>query len=128
MHGWVKWTTEAGKGLFVRNDVVFALLSGVLAHVQGNQLAPVQLSGWTFFQGLDSLGGDVHWSWQHANNPVKLAEEASSIDGVIAFNTNGYVKTALRPRAHWTKVEVWADKPCSGIYVHNSVLWKLLLV
>ncbi len=35
MHGWVKWTTEAGKGLFVRNDVLMALLSGVLAHVQG---------------------------------------------------------------------------------------------
>ena len=35
MHGWVKWTTEAGKGLFVRNDVLRALLSGVLAHVQG---------------------------------------------------------------------------------------------
>ena len=35
MHGWVKWTTEAGKGLFVRNDVVLALISGVLAHMQG---------------------------------------------------------------------------------------------
>ncbi len=81
MHGWVKWTTEAGKGLFVRNDVVMALLSGVLAHVQGNQLSPVQLSGWTFFQGLDSLGGDVHWSWQSANNPAKLAEDASTIQG-----------------------------------------------
>ncbi|GAX82716.1 hypothetical protein CEUSTIGMA_g10142.t1 [Chlamydomonas eustigma] len=127
MHGWVKWTTEAGKGLFVRNDVVMALISGVLAHVQGNQLAPIQLSGWTFFQGLDSLGGDVHWSWQHANNPAKLAEEACGIHGVIAFNTNGYIKTALRPRSTWTKVELWADKPSSGIYVHNSVLWKLLL-
>lgn len=127
MHGWVKWTTEAGKGLFVRNDVVMALLSGVLAHVQGNQLAPVQLAGWTFFHGLDSLGGDVHWCWQHANNPTKLAEEACQIDGVIAFNTNGYVKTALRPRAYWTKVDVWQDKPGAGLYVHNSVLWKLLI-
>lgn len=35
LHGWVHWTTEAGKGLFVRNDVVLALVSGVLAHVQG---------------------------------------------------------------------------------------------
>lgn len=35
MHGWVKWTAEAGKGLFVRNDVLYALMQGVLAHVQG---------------------------------------------------------------------------------------------
>lgn len=68
-------------------------------------------------------------SWQNANNPAKLAEDACSIGGgqVIAFNTNGYIKTALRQRSHWTKVEAWADKPCNGIYVHNSVLWKLLL-
>ncbi|GFH06296.1 sulfotransferase, partial [Haematococcus lacustris] len=25
MHGWVKWTAETGKGLFVRNDVLLAL-------------------------------------------------------------------------------------------------------
>jgi len=127
MHGWVKWTTEAGKGLFVRNDVLMALMNGVLAHVQGNQLTPVQLAGWTFFQGVDSLGGDVHWAWQHANDPTKLADEACMIDGVIAFNTNGYIKTALRPKRQWVTVEVWADKPSSGTYVHNSVLWKLLL-
>ncbi|KAG1667950.1 hypothetical protein FOA52_008322 [Chlamydomonas sp. UWO 241] len=127
MHGWVKWTTEAGKGLFVRNDVLMALLSGVLAHVQGNQLAPVQLAGWTFFQGLDSLGGDVHWSWGSANDPHAIADEACAIDGVIAFNTNGYIKTALRPRSQWLKVDVWTDKPSSGMYVHNSVLWKLVL-
>lgn len=35
MHGWVKWTAEAGKGLFVRNDVLLALMQGVLAHMQG---------------------------------------------------------------------------------------------
>lgn len=35
MHAWVKWTAEAGKGLFVRNDVLLALVQGVLAHVQG---------------------------------------------------------------------------------------------
>ncbi|KAG1659118.1 hypothetical protein FOA52_015911 [Chlamydomonas sp. UWO 241] len=127
MHGWVKWTTEAGKGLFVRNDVLLALLAGVMAHVQGNQLAPVQLAGWTFIQGLDSLGGDVEWCWQNANEPAKLAEEACTIDGVIGFNTNGYIKTALRPRCQWVKVDVWTDKPSSGIYVHNSVLWKLLV-
>ncbi len=46
---------------------------------------------------------------------------------MIAFNTNGYIKTALRPKSQWIKVDVWADKPSSGIYVHNSVLWKLLL-
>lgn len=76
----------------------------ILLSCAGNQLAPVQLAGWTFIQGLDSLGGDVHWAWPDANNPVRLAEEACQIDGVIAFNTNGYIKTALRPRAHWTKV------------------------
>lgn len=47
--------------------------------------------------------------------------------GVVAFNTNGYLKAQLRPRREWVKVEAWQDKPCSGLYVHNSVLWKLLV-
>eukprot|EP00798_Chlamydomonas_sp_ICE-L_P031362 gene31362-6523_t len=127
MHGWVKWTTETGKGLFVRNDVLMRLLGGVLAHVQGAQSAPVQLAGWTFFQGMDSLGGDVHWSWQNQNDVTKLAQESASMEGVIAFTTSGYLKTALRPRNEWLRVDVWIDKPSQGIYINNAVLWKLLL-
>lgn len=45
----------------------------------GNHTAPVQLVGWTFFQGLDSLGGDVAWSWQHANDPGKLVSDGSLV-------------------------------------------------
>ena len=41
----------------------------------------MQLAGWTFFQGLDSLGGDVHWSWQSQNDAVKLAQESAMIEG-----------------------------------------------
>ncbi|KAL6763403.1 hypothetical protein V8C86DRAFT_2493984 [Haematococcus lacustris] len=127
MHGWVKWTAETGKGLFVRNDVLLALVQGVLAHVQGSQAAPVQLAGWTFFHGLDSLGGDVAWAWQHAGSPVRLAVVAGEMPGVIAFNTDGYLKSVLAPRRAWARVELWRDKPGSGLYVHNSILWKLLV-
>eukprot|EP00798_Chlamydomonas_sp_ICE-L_P012212 gene12212-15343_t len=137
MHGWVKWTTEAGKGLFVRNDVLTGLLGGVLAHVQGSHSAPVQLAGWTFFQGMDSLGGDVHWAWQNQNDVVKLAQDCAGIEGVIAFTTSGYLKTALRPRNEWLRVEgntqgfgeepTWVDRPMLGIYVNKAKLCKLLL-
>jgi hypothetical protein len=44
MHAWVKWTAEAGKGLFVRNDVLLALVQGVLAHVQGEEFVVLQSS------------------------------------------------------------------------------------
>lgn len=47
--------------------------------------------------------------------------------GVIAFNTDGYLKTALHPRREWVPVDAWKDKPGSGLYVHNSILWKLLV-
>jgi hypothetical protein len=47
--------------------------------------------------------------------------------GVIAFNTYGNIKAALRPKSLWPKVELWADKPCSGTYVHNKVLIQVLL-
>ncbi len=49
----------------------------------------MQLAGWTFFQGMDSLGGDVQWSWQNANNPVKLADEACLIDGEQEWGGRG---------------------------------------
>lgn len=47
----------------------------------GSQSAPVQLAGWTFFHGLDSLGGDVAWAWQHTGTPPQLARVASEMPG-----------------------------------------------
>lgn len=47
----------------------------------GSQSAPVQLAGWTFCQGLDCVGGDVAWAWQHAGCPMRLAMVATELDG-----------------------------------------------
>lgn len=84
--------------------------------------SPLLVPGWTFFQGLDSPSGDRHRCTSR-DDVVAIAAEAEGIPGVVAFNTNGYIKKKLTPQNSWSR---WTNNPCRGMYVRTFVLSALL--
>jgi hypothetical protein len=76
-----------------------------------------QYVGWTFFPNLDSDGGDL---FQSSIRGDQLAEYAMCWPTVIAFNTNGWLKTSLKPKSSWSAFG--GSSPTQGLYVRNDSL------
>jgi len=86
---------------------------------------PYDVPGFVFFQGYDSGGFDIR---QGGRNVPELARVCADCAVAIAFNTDGFVKSRLRPRWRWERSP---DKAANeGLYVKRSVvarpLWSVL--
>ena len=71
-------------------------LSGALVNPR-----PHAVPGFVFIQGLDSPGHDVR---NGGRDIPRLARDALAHDDVIAFNTDGFMKTRLRTAAEWARM------------------------
>ena len=74
-------------------------------------------SGFRFFAGLDSPGFDVGGA--PTSDIVWHLLAAARADGAVAgFNSNGFLKSRVRPRAEWTK---WTSDSQLGLYVRAEI-------
>jgi hypothetical protein len=73
---------------------------------------------YTFFQGLDSSGGDLSFS-NTPNDISALQTTCNSTPGCVGFNTNGYLKGQLKSKAEWVQ---WTTDAAKGMYVLDSEL------
>lgn len=78
---------------------------------------PYSRNGFRFFPGVDSPGFDL---FNGGRNMPALAAECLKDPRVVAFNTGGFVKFALRPRWRWSWSSVVAG-PGEGLYVRNEL-------
>jgi len=108
------------------------LASWVVVSWSAGQVWPPPLLGWTFFAGYDSpdfnCEGVEAASSQMAGSPpqqtlenlLSKAEGAGGRGGCIAFNTQGYLKSKLRPQWAWRRVD-----PRHGLWVRDSHVERL---
>jgi hypothetical protein len=68
---------------------------------------------WIFVQGLDSGGGDIG-NFGGGRPSDEMIAQADSLDGCIAFNTNGWFKNVLLPRDQWSR---FSDNPNEGMWI-----------
>jgi hypothetical protein len=73
---------------------------------------PEGVEGYEFFRGWDSPGNDIA---NGGRDIRRTAIACSQIDGAVAFNTDGFVKKALLPRAQWQPMGNGAAN--EGLYV-----------
>jgi len=79
-------------------------------------------SGWVFFPCFDSGGSDMNSRGDLANNIDALMAEADKLgSSCIAFNTNGYLKSAVLAQNQWTK---FTDDNTKGLYVRQDYAEK----
>lgn len=72
---------------------------------------PHDVEGFRFFPGLDSNGHDIG----NVGRDVPLAaRRCRAMPEAVAFNTDGFVKRALRPRSAWL---TYGDPTEQGLYV-----------
>ena len=75
---------------------------------------------WIFYPMVDSSGGDyvkpdTDRPYQHQNKNLDMLKKyAEANPDIIAFNSNGWMKTQLRPESEWRK---WTTNPKLGLYV-----------
>lgn len=55
----------------------------------GSMVVPAGDCGWTFFEGVDSPGGDLLRIYANGSNLQEIQEAANKVAGCIAFNTGG---------------------------------------
>ena len=85
-------------------------LAGVLENPN-----PHEVEGYRFYPRQDSFGNDL---FNAGRNIAEVAELCSQHDEAVAFNTHGFVKSALRPRKHWDALDgVGANE---GLYVKEG--------
>jgi hypothetical protein len=87
--------------------------------------APHEVAGFAFFEGCDSAGFDIR---QEGRNIEALARTCREWEEAVGFNTDGCIKSRIRPRWKWRRMR---DKPATeGLYVKRSVLaspwWSVL--
>ena len=73
-------------------------------------------ASYTFHPGMDSGGHDIHNKGNLANNVAGLKAHCTSLPNCKAFNTNGWIKHTVRPKAQWYK---WTSDPKKGMYTRN---------
>jgi hypothetical protein len=80
---------------------------------------PHGVAGFVFFQGVDSAGFDIR---QETRNIGTLAHACARRDDAVAFNTDGYIKSRVRPKWRWRRS---GDRQANeGLYVKETVLAK----
>lgn len=76
------------------------------------------IPGWVFHQNLDSFGGDLYPHPVGHGVLEAVAAMASAHDRIVAFNSDGWVKEVVKPRAEWIR---WKPgHPGAGMYVRES--------
>jgi hypothetical protein len=73
---------------------------------------PEGVEGYEFFRGWDSPGNDIA---NPGRDIRRTAIACNQMDGAVAFNTDGFVKGALLPRAEWQPMGNGAVN--EGLYV-----------
>jgi hypothetical protein len=86
---------------------------------------PHDVPGFQFFPRLDSVGYDLR---NAGRNVPELARICAACKAGVAFNTDGFIKTRIRPKRRW---EQWSHgRENEGLYVKCSVLsrpmWRTL--
>ncbi|GBG61862.1 hypothetical protein CBR_g23815 [Chara braunii] len=86
----------------------------------------VTIPGWVFIRHFDSPGNDIQQVVVLKGNPEALANLASTQgrrqEKCVAFNTDGWMKSALVPREKWRRV--YADSK-QGLWVRSDALEAL---
>jgi predicted component of type VI protein secretion system len=68
---------------------------------------------YTFHQGMDYIGQDIHLRNDLANNIQGLKAHCNELPNCIAFNTNGWMKHKIVPTSDWYK---WTSDSSKGLY------------
>ncbi len=68
---------------------------------------------YAFTQGMDSGGNDIRRSG-NADNIAELKKECDADPNCKGFNTNGFLKSVVKPVGEWYK---WTDESNKGFYV-----------
>jgi hypothetical protein len=105
--------TEVTNAVTLAVGCGFALCAGVPV---GKRCA--QFPGYEFEPNRDSDRGDMEGS-PFDLDMESVAKKCSAQPTCKAFNTGGYLKDELKPKAEW-KVGQQSDDPCTGLYVRQS--------
>ena len=83
---------------------------------------PYRVPGYRFYSGLDSYGDDLR---NAGRDVTTLAAECDSEPRAVAFNTDGWMKHRVAPRARWRRMVLVG--PGEGLYIKESAhpLWIL---
>jgi len=77
----------------------------------GNNSDSGGLDNYQFYQGRDSGGNDLR---RNDGNVEALAEWCNQQPACKGFNSNGWMKRAIKPQNQWTR---WTRDPNKGFYV-----------
>jgi hypothetical protein len=88
-------------------------------------VGPVEVEGFQFFSRMESTGFSIGHSLQGV---TELAATCLDVPGVAAFNTDGFIKSRVRPKWSWVHAP---ERPANeGLYVKRSILsrpwWAIL--
>ncbi|KAG2422734.1 hypothetical protein HXX76_015820 [Chlamydomonas incerta] len=149
---WDKWTFEPGAGLWVRSSELEELRQQQAArHGRGAQMAwrppaelpeqaappqarPPDFPGWLFYQAMDSPGHDIRPP--HGGDSFRsicttldeVAARATALREAVAFNTDGYIKSALHSQSNWRRCTGPGGSSWAGLYVREEVVAARLLL
>jgi len=76
---------------------------------------PFSVQGYSFYPGLDSIGHDIGNIGRDIKNVVKESNKRPEVTG---FNTDGFLKSFIRPRHEWTSVP--ESNFNEGLYVKKA--------
>lgn len=99
-----------------QNDGMYIKVGAVLQ----DPTPPAAIPGFNWQQNLDSTGNDI------TRNSTATMEQLASMcvadPNCKGFNTNGFIKSTIRPRAEWSG---WGDAVCDrdvGLFVKQEVV------
>lgn len=82
----------------------------------------VYTNRYDFYQGMDSGDSDMSGQGGLANNVPALQNWCNSYSTCAGFNTNGWMKSYIRPSNQWYQ---FSTVPGQGLYVKNSKLQSI---
>lgn len=85
---------------------------------------PEDLEGYTFWPLYDSEGEDVVPGPEEFSSLPELAWICDKDPSCKGFNTNGWLKTRIKPSAEWAN---FGDSDCQGMYVKKSGMAEVVL-
>lgn len=77
----------------------------------------LKIAGYVFHQGKDSPNGNIGNQADLVDNVTGLSKYCDSMPNCVGFNTNGWVKSSLKPEAEWTR---WTEDKSKGLFVKSK--------
>ena len=111
---------------FMKKEIVYPMVpapgSEMYVKARYAQTQPMpDITNFTFHQGMDSGGNDIHQSPELANDPLKLASHCQTLPNCKGFNTNGWIKHTISPQANWYRwTNASATEANKGMFVHDQ--------